>query len=86
MLSKLEDSTSKLLRPRNQTDKPHKKRKIKPTDEETVNRKKLYEANRSERSFDNDWLKGGPWLKFDEEKNMMKCDLCCQFFRNNSTN
>lgn len=36
------------------------------------------------RKFMPHWLKSNGWLKYDEEKNFMYCEVCTKFNRKNS--
>ena len=41
---------------------------------------------KKKRKFLPNWLKTYGWLKYDEEKNFMYCDVCSKFIRKNSLN
>ena len=40
--------------------------------------------NKSERKFQNNWLRDYSWLMFDREENYMQCSLCIKHRKNNS--
>ena len=40
-----------------------------------------YEKNRPDRKFSSKWQTERPWLVFSEEKNVMTCTTCIEFFQ-----
>ena len=57
---------------------PGKKRKI---ENQKTEKSKEYEARRKERSFNQQWLVGRPWLSFNPTENTMTCIVCSDHYR-----
>jgi hypothetical protein len=57
---------------------PGKKRKI---ENEKTEKSKEYEARCKERSFNQQWLVGRPWLSFNPMENTMTCIVCSDHYR-----
>jgi hypothetical protein len=56
---------------------PGKKRKI---ENQKTEKSKEYEARRKERSFNQQWLVGRPWLSFNPTENTMTCIVCSDHY------
>ena len=59
---------------------PGKKRK-QPTD--PVSSKRAYEVKRV-RTFQQSWQSGREWLQYDPETQLMRCQLCIEFYGHSS--
>lgn len=59
---------------------PGKKRKL--STEERKDKKKQYEKNRPDRSFNEKWKNNRSWLVYDREMNQMSCSVCCTYEKN----
>jgi hypothetical protein len=55
-----------------------KKRKI---ENEKTEKSKEYEARCKERSFNQQWLAGRPWLSFNPTENTMTCIVCSDHYK-----
>ena len=59
---------------------PGKKRKI---ENEKTEKSKEYEARHKERSFNQQWLVGRPWLSFNPKENTMTCIVYSDHYKKN---
>lgn len=49
------------------------------TNNETNNVPKIITTEKSTRKFMSDWTVGRPWLRFENEEQLMYCDVCQKF-------